>query len=88
MLRHCWFQLLPFEIKLLILAAADAAALRAAEAVCGEWQSIIYTGKQMGCLPDLPALPASWHRDAQVRKVTKLVTLTYLPYLTYLTYLT
>ena len=61
---HLRFQLLPFEIKLLVLAAADAPALRAAEAVCVEWQGLIYTGKQMGCLPDLPALPASWHREA------------------------
>ena len=58
------FQLLPFEIKLLVLAAADPSALRAAEAVCVEWQGLIYTGKQMGCLPDLPVLSASWHRDA------------------------
>jgi len=64
MLRHCWCQLLPFEIKLLVFAGLDAAALRAAELVCSEWQGLVYTGKQMGCLPELPQLPAHWHREA------------------------
>ena len=58
LLRHTWLQLLPFQVRLRVVAFLPPSGVASCELLNSTWRQLVLAGRQLGVLASVPPPPA------------------------------